>query len=110
MIFANQTAAAVWKESWCDRCFQPDQAEQRLTGRGRGCMILNGALTQKTPSVELTRGRSGAMMSEAFRCAEFAAKPSSSRPRVVVADVPLEPSLFDVGDFVAVSVMDGDHA
>lgn len=110
MIFASKTASEIWMESNCSRCFEPAQSEKRLTGRGRGCMILNAALTRKTPPAELTAGRSGALMADAFRCSRFAAKPSSTRPRVVVADMPDEPSLFDVGLFDLSPAMDGDHA
>lgn len=107
MIFANKTAAAVWKENHCDRCFQPDQAEQRLTGRGRGCMILNAAMVTETVPVQLTEGRAGAMMAEAFRCNEFADKPTSTRPRPRLEAEEVA-GLFDVP--VSMLVMDADHS
>lgn len=106
MIFASKTAAAVWKESNCDRCFNPAQVEQRLTGKGRGCMILNGALTRSTPPGGIVAGRSGAMMSQAFRCTEFLDRPAVLRRPV--ADV-VEPSMFD-DDLFSVAVDVGDHS
>lgn len=83
MIFANKVAADIWRETWCDRCFQPDQVSQRLTGRGRGCKVLYRAMVNKTVPKELTPGRDGLMQS-AFKCSEFAAKPASVRPAAKV--------------------------
>lgn len=108
MIFANKTSAAVWKENWCDRCFDPAQAEQRLTGRGRGCMILNAAMVNVTTPAALTKGRSGAMMSEAYRCTQFADKPTSTRPRAVPFDTDDGPGLFDAPALAV--LVDGDHS
>lgn len=108
MIFANKTAAAVWKESNCDRCFQIDQVVQRTSGVGRGCMILNGAMTRDTPPGGIVKGRSGAQMSDAFRCTEFLLQPPVLRRPV--ADTSDEPSLFgDLFDTSA-AVMDPEHA
>lgn len=87
MIFANKTAAAVWKESHCDRCFQPDQMAQRESGRGRGCPILYRAMVNKVMPAEFSKGRNGAVMAEAFRCGSFIDRPALARPRTVaVAD------------------------
>ena len=106
MIFPNTTAFAVWEENWCDRCFQSDQAEQRATGRGRGCPIRNAALVNKTPPKQLTPGRAGSLMAGAFRCSEFMDKPASIRPKVVAFDE--GPGLFDAPS-IPVRV-DDDHA
>ena len=86
MIFSNATAAAVWKESWCDRCFDPDQVELREHGNGRGCGVLLWALSSRTVPKEMVKnGRDGALMKDAFRCSEFKAKPPP-RPRLVVVE------------------------
>jgi hypothetical protein len=85
LIFANDVAAAVWKESWCDRCFQPDQVELRERGKGRGCPVLLWAMQCKTAPKELAANRrQGVLMKDSFRCSGFAAKPpSAERPAVV---------------------------
>lgn len=93
MIFANVTAKDVWIENWCDKCHDPAQMERRLTGKGRGCMVLNSALTRVTPPEAIVKGRSGSLMASAFRCTEF-----MDRPALAVQRGPEptgdEPSLF----------------
>jgi hypothetical protein len=105
VIFANKTAAAIWKEHHCDRCFQPDQVEQRQSGKGRGCPILYRAMVNATPPAEIVKGRSD-LMANAFRCTEFSDKPPSTRRAVVEVE---EPPLFEMDLWDGV-LMDTDHA
>jgi hypothetical protein len=107
VIFANKTAAEVWKEHHCDRCFQPEQVEQRQTGRGRGCPILYRALVNATPPAEIVKGRSD-LMASAFRCTAFTDKPASTRR--ATAELAEEPPLFEMDLFDGRSLMDTDHA
>ena len=75
MIFASETAAAVWKEAWCARCFQPDEARLRTVGKGRGCRVIELALNSRRVPVELVKSSREGLMRDAFRCSGFKDRP-----------------------------------
>lgn len=91
--FRTPTAAAVWRESWCDRCFQPDEVNLREHGRGTGCPILaRAARTQRKPP-EWDRNPRATTMDSVFKCTAFLDQPPVLR-RASVDDGTA--SLFDV--------------
>ena len=83
MIFASETAAAVWREAWCDRCFHPAQSELRVTGKGLGCPILAFALATRSVPREMSRSGRDGLMRDAFRCSEFRDRPDVVGKHVV---------------------------
>lgn len=92
-LFRTPTAAAVWRESWCDRCFQPDEVNRRDHDRGTGCPILaRAARTQRKP-VEWDRNPRSTTMDSVFKCNAFLDRPAVLR-RPTATDETL--TMFDV--------------
>lgn len=77
MIFANTYEADAFRETWCDRCYQVDQATLRATGKGSGCPLLQAASVGALPA-QWTRRRQAAM-GNTYRCSEFAKRPPVTR-------------------------------
>lgn len=73
MIFSNVHEADAFRETWCDRCYQPDQATLRITGKGPGCPLLQAASAGALPT-QWTRRRQ-ATMGSTYRCSEFTKHP-----------------------------------
>lgn len=78
-VFPSNTAREAWAEKWCDRCFEPAEADKRLHGKGKGCPIMLHALTfgKKPPAWE--RNRRATTMDTRFACNAFRAKPEVVR-------------------------------
>jgi len=93
VIFASATAAAIWEENWCDKCFRPDQVAKRVHGEGEGCRVRLFALAANTPPKQIVKNARSGLMQDAFRCTDFQPKPASLRPRAAVVEQ--EESLFD---------------
>jgi len=94
MIFANKTAADVWQESWCARCFRVEQVKARM-GEGRGCPIWDRAMHLRVPPPEMMPSGRDGLMQDAFRCTGFMSQPASVKARASGECLDDEPSLFD---------------
>jgi hypothetical protein len=93
-LFPTDTARAIWTGHWCERCFQPAEAELRLHGKGTGCPILARALASDRKPKEWDRNTRAQTMSAAYGCNAFLAKPAVVRRRGTVPDETLP--MFEV--------------
>ena len=95
-LFRTPTAAAVWRESWCDRCFQPDEVNRRDHGVGTGCPILARAATSQRKPVEWDRNARSTTMDSAFKCSAFLGQPVFVRRGTSTSTSDETPPMFDV--------------
>jgi hypothetical protein len=73
-VFSTQVDEDIWRECWCRRCFQPNEALRRLFNHGSGCPIFAQAQQDVAPP-QWDRGR-GAIAAELYHCAEFLKEPA----------------------------------
>jgi hypothetical protein len=78
-LFPSDTARDIWRGHWCERCFQPDEADFRLHGNGFGCQIIARALSSDRKPREWDRNTRAQTMSAAYGCNAFLAKPAVAR-------------------------------
>lgn len=76
-VWLNPIEAVAWQEKHCARCFQPDEARKRMTGKGDGCPLWLRALAGKLPT-QWTRRRN-AVMGDTYRCSSYLKQPPVSR-------------------------------
>lgn len=92
-LFYSPTAAAIWREKWCDRCVQPDEVNRRDHGVGTGCPILAKAARTDRKPPEWDRNTGAKTMDAAYRCNAFLSQPAVLR-RGTADD--MTASMFDV--------------
>lgn len=78
--FRNNIEDQAWRETWCRKCFQPDEARKRVADQGEGCPHLLQADRGHTPRV-WTRRRDGAI-GNTYRCDDYLDKPPATSRRV----------------------------
>lgn len=91
MVWRDEVERNAWMETWCARCFQPDEVRRRLIGDGQGCPLLTQAATGSLPA-PWQRQRQ-ARLGETYRCSWFLDRPASTRRSTNVA---ITAPLFDV--------------
>jgi hypothetical protein len=78
-LFKNSTHQEIWRQRWCETCFQPQEAQRRIQGKDTVCPFWAQALrTGRTPVVWDRMPRADEM-ERSIRCNEYAPKP----PRIV---------------------------
>jgi hypothetical protein len=63
----------AWVEKHCAKCFQPDEAIFRVTGRGTGCPFRLRGDAGRLPPV--WKFRRNAVMGDTYTCTEFRKEP-----------------------------------
>lgn len=91
-VFASTHEERAWRDTWCHRCFQPDEALKRVVGDGPGCPLLKIAEGGTVPEQWTLRRR--AEMGNRYRCADFIKRPPVAR-KGRVEELPQE-ELFDM--------------
>jgi hypothetical protein len=97
LVFPSEVAEQLWRQHWCQTCFQPEEAARRLFDRGEGCPILALALSGTTP-LEFKRdgrrrSRNVVEAKKLFRCTEYRDRPPMiRRPRAAASGT--QESLF----------------
>lgn len=89
-VWHNEIERNAWVEKNCRVCFQPDEAQRRITGEGPGCPHLARGDNNKMPQ-PWTRRRN-APMGETYRCEAFMKKPAVNRRKSTAVEI--EP-MFD---------------
>lgn len=92
-VFRNDTHEGVWIERWCDTCFEPHRAAQRIQGRDTECPILARYLKRKRKPMEWERQPRQKDMDKTVKCTEYQSKPAATtRAKAQCEDVPM----FDI--------------
>lgn len=92
-LFRSQVHQEIWRQRWCETCFQPDEAARRLYGKDSVCPIWERAIRTNRKPVQWDRKPRATDMDRTIKCNEHASKPPiTKRPSVKTEDVPL----FDV--------------
>lgn len=76
-VWINPIEEAAWREKWCRRCFQPDEAMKRVLDRGEGCPHLLRAAGDKLPKA--WKRRRDAVMGDTYICDDHLDKPPVNR-------------------------------
>jgi hypothetical protein len=88
-VFPDQFAQRRWRSHWCDRCYQPDEAQRRLLGKGDGCPIFARTLQGEVPA-EWKQGSAASASVMLYSCIEhFDRPPVHRRPRAKATGVQL---------------------
>jgi hypothetical protein len=88
-VFPDQFVEQRWRSHWCDRCYQPDEAERRVLGKGDGCPIFARASLGEVPAEWKQGSASSAVM--LYSCIEHLDRPPvHRRPRAKATGVQLE--------------------
>lgn len=88
--FANRHEEQAWRETWCRRCYQPEEATARITLSGAGCQLP--IIAQHRVPTQWTRRRNP-IMGDTYKCSDFLDKPAVDR-RGVTEDQ--TESMFDL--------------
>lgn len=86
-VFANPHEERAWRETWCARCYQPDEARRRLIKSGPGCPLLQIADGGVVPEQWIRRRK--AEMGNTYRCADFRKRPPVVR-KGAIEELPQE--------------------
>jgi hypothetical protein len=85
-VWLNDIERDAWVEKHCRICFQPDEAQRRITGNGPGCPHLARAEQNKLPTP--WKRRRNPIMGDTYSCAEFTKKPPVSRRGTTAEETP----------------------
>jgi hypothetical protein len=88
-VFPDELTEQRWRSHWCDRCYQRDEAERRVLGKGDGCPIFALSRLGEIPR-EWKRGPvfSGPML---YSCDKHLDRPPVyRRPRAKATGVQLD--------------------
>jgi hypothetical protein len=92
-LFRNQTHQDIWRQRWCETCFQPDEAQRRLQGKDTECPIWGQALRTGRKPVLWDRNPRADEMERQIRCNAYQGRPAvAKKVAAPVEDVPM----FDV--------------
>lgn len=101
MLFRNNTHQEMWRQRWCETCFQPEEAARRLQGKDTQCPIWKRALHTNRKAPEWDRNNRTDELWRTIKCNSYTSKPPIiKRAKAVTEDVPLfdeTPYKVDVG-------------
>lgn len=92
-LFRSDTHQELWRQRWCETCFQPDEAARRLMDKESVCPIWERALRTGRKPVQWDRNPRADEMVRLIRCNEYTDRPPVTRR--AVADTEDQP-MFDV--------------
>lgn len=81
ILFRNDTHQELWRQHWCERCWQPDEAARRVQGKDTVCPIWDKALTSNRKPVQWDRTRNDQMVNS-IRCNEYTDQPPTTARQV----------------------------
>lgn len=92
-LFRSTTHQELWRQHWCERCFQAEETARRLHGKDTQCPIWEKALRTGRKPPEWDRMPRADTMDRSIRCNAYTPTPPVTRRGTAEAeDVPL----FDV--------------
>lgn len=97
MLFKNNTHQEVWRQRWCETCFQPDEATRRIQGKDTQCPIWAAAMRSGRKPVAWERMPRADEMERSIRCNAYEAKPALTK-----INTPSNPLLRNVEPLFAV--------
>ena len=101
-LFKNDTHRDVWRQRWCETCFQPDEAARRIQGKDTQCPIWGQAMRTDRKPVAWDRNTRSEEMERSIKCNEYHSRPTIANiRRMAYEDVPL----FDVDETQQVSLI-----
>lgn len=87
MLFRNSTHKELWRQSWCETCFQPDEAARRIQGKDTQCPIWAKAeFGRKPPQWDRTRSDE---MEKSIKCNTYEERPAATKRGKKFEDVPM---------------------
>lgn len=99
-LFRSNTHQEIWRQRWCETCFQPEEAQRRLMGKDAVCPIWEKAMRTNRKPVEWDRKPRATDMDRTIKCNEHTPKPPIKRRpgfgMKVAGGGPLDVPLFDV--------------
>lgn len=90
-LFHNNTHKELWRQRWCDTCFQKDEAKRRIQGKETACPIWAKAMKSDRKPPEWDRTRSDEM-EKSIKCNAYEPRPAAVKRGNKFEDVPM----FDV--------------
>lgn len=101
-LFRNTTHAELWRQRWCETCFQPDEAARRIQHKQDSiCPIWAKALRSGRKPVEWDRMPRADEMVKTIRCNTYTDKPPVTRRPVADVSSQVTDPLFDVTPYAA---------
>lgn len=92
-LFRNDTHRELWRQRWCETCYQPDEAARRIQHKQARCPIWARAMQSDRKPKEWDRMPRADQMIRTIRCNEYAPQPPViRRDKAVGEDQPM----FDV--------------
>jgi len=74
-LFRNSTHQEMWRQHWCETCFQPDEAARRIQGKATQCPIWEKAMRTGRKPPEWDRMPRADEMVKTIRCNEHTPRP-----------------------------------
>lgn len=92
-LFRNETHKEIWRQHWCEKCWQPDEAARRIQGKQTMCPIWERAMRTGRKPQQWDRMPRADEMVRTIRCNAYQPlPPNTRRPKAAAEDV----SMFDV--------------
>jgi hypothetical protein len=100
-LFRSNNHRDIWRERWCDTCFQPDEAARRIQGKDVECPIWAKAMKEDRKPPQWDRNTRTDEVWRMIKCNSYTPKPPiNRRERAIAEDVPLfdvTPYAVDIG-------------
>lgn len=92
-LFRSSSQQEMWRERWCQSCFQPQEAARRIQGTDTQCPIWERAMRTDRKPVEWDRNTRTDEIWRSIKCNAYTSKPPVNRRQPKqFEDVPL----FDI--------------
>lgn len=80
-LFRNDIHQELWRQRWCETCWQPDEAARRVQDKDSVCPIWERAIRTERKPVQWDRTRQ-TNMEHSIRCNSYTDKPESTARQV----------------------------
>src|ERR1700733_10075998 len=81
-LFRNTTHQEVWRQRWCETCFQPQEAQRRIQGKDTQCPHWEQAMRNGRKPVVWDRMPRADEMERTIKCNAYQDKPAlTKKPR-----------------------------